>query len=82
VSTKEKGAEKRINPRAKLSRMLRVRPSEGDADPVEETSYHHERVEARNIFSHQPAKLPCRYAFVRDLPIHIRKRSDEVRILS
>jgi hypothetical protein len=36
VSTKEKGAEKRINPRAKLSRMLRVRPSEGDADPFEE----------------------------------------------
>jgi hypothetical protein len=36
VSSKEKGAEKRINPRAKLSRMLRVRPSEGDADPFEE----------------------------------------------
>ena len=36
MSSKEKGAEKRINPRAKLSRMLRVRPSEGDADPFEE----------------------------------------------
>jgi hypothetical protein len=36
VSSKENGAEKRINPRAKLSRMLRVRPSEGDADPFEE----------------------------------------------
>jgi hypothetical protein len=37
VSDKEtKRREKRISHRAKLSRMLRVRPSEGDADPFEE----------------------------------------------
>jgi hypothetical protein len=31
-----KRPEKRINPRAKISRMLRVRPSDGDAEHFEE----------------------------------------------
>jgi hypothetical protein len=51
VSSKEKGAEKRISPRAKLSRMLRVRPSEGDADPFEELPIS-ANVSKRGIYFH------------------------------
>jgi hypothetical protein len=51
VSSKEKGAEKRINPRAKLSRMSRVRPSEGDADPFEELPIS-TNVSKRGIYFH------------------------------
>jgi hypothetical protein len=51
VSSKEKGPEKRINPRAKLSRMLRVRPSEGDANPFEELPIS-TNVSKRGIYFH------------------------------
>ncbi len=51
MSGKEKGPEKRISPRAKVSRMLRVRPSEGDAEHFEELPIS-TNVSKRGIYFH------------------------------
>ena len=46
-----KRPEKRISPRAKISRMLRVRPSEGDAEHFEELPIS-TNVSKRGIYFH------------------------------